>query len=512
MSRKLKMFLLAAVLVFGFAQAAYADLTAIGPVDPVTGFPFFVQDQDGIQLEPCGIINPDPLDPAINLPPCSLLEVLDPNGGFVAANIAEMFYYVAEAEMLPASGERFRFRAIIEGAGGLLFNTVRLDLRNIVTAGDYTISAVPPFMPADFTVTLPVGDTTVFVPPDATGAAPGFLGAIPGNVQFFVGNGTGINVPPVVGNFVGDGVTLAPLANGSVFTVSGPFGPAGANATVSTPDFMVQGKIAGQVVVLTVNGATFKRGAVPAIQGGHVDVSATSDPLATVTVGGLTPAPVAMTGNGLGSFFAHIPVADPTLLPATVAVTATLPGALPTDPPVVTTVNQPLVDQVKITKAEYNASNQTLTIEASSSDLFGAPTLTALNVDTGANLGALVGGVLSVPLVTTPPNRVRVNSSAGGVARMDVSVTTIRLRLVDFIQSTSTWDLRGNSSMPIGTPVNAFLTRTGALIGSRNVRQNAANGQWVINIAGSLVIPQPGDTITLESAGDRVIIPARILP
>jgi hypothetical protein len=349
-------------------------------------------------------------------------------------------------------------------------------------------------MPQDFTVTLPIGDTTVFAPGEATGAAPDFLGAIPGNVQFFIGNGTGINVDPLLGNFIGDGVTLAPLANGSVLTVTGP----GINLT--TPDFLVQGKIAGQVVVLTVNSATFKRGAVPAIQRGHVDVSATSDPLATVTVGGVTPLPFPMVNDGAGHFFAHIPVADPTLLPATVAVTATLAGV----PPVVTTVNQPLADLVTITKAEYNAFLQTLTIEAFSGDLASAPVLTAVG------FGPLVGGVLSVPLVTVPPVEVQVTSSSGGANSHDVEVTTLRFRLVDFIQSTNSWDLRGNSSMPAGTPVNAFLTSTGQLIGSRNVR--AAGGRWVIPITGSLVIPAAGDTVTFESAGDRVIMPVRILP
>lgn len=515
MSRKLKMFLLAAMLVFGFAHAAYADLAAVGPTDVATGFPTFYQDNVGLQLGPCDVVNFDPIL-GVNNPPCPGLALTNPVGDFVVGNIEEVSFYRTEANIGPlVTGELFRLR--IEVQGGVLppesvNNAVRLRLRSLVVPGDYTIQATPPFFLTDFVVNVPdpgvgnpIPDVDVELPGGALAIAPLFSLALPGNVQTFIGNGTGALVPPVLGTFIGDGLTPAPMDNAAVFRV---IGPPGSGIDVTEPNWVVEGKVAGQVVVLTVNSATFKRGAVPGIQGGHVDVIATSDPLATVTVDGLTPLPVAMVGNGAGQFFAHIPVADPTLLPATVAVTATLAGV----PPVVTTVNQPLVDVVTITKAEYNAFLQTLDIEAKSSDLFGAPTLTAFNANTGANLGALVGGVLSVPLVAAPPDRVRVTSSAGGVARTDVTVTTLRLRLVDFIQSTSTWDLRGNSSMPIGTPVNTFLTRTGELIGSRNVRQNAANGQWVINIAGSLVVPQPGDTVTFESAGDQVIFPVRILP
>jgi hypothetical protein len=88
-------------------------------------------------------------------------------------------------------------------------------------------------------------------------------------------------------------------------------------------------------------------------------------------------------------------------VPATVTVAATDITA-PTDP---TTLIRPLTDVVIIARAEYDLATQTLSVEATSSDTLVPQTLT---------VGELGLPVPVSEVLTVPPGRVTVTSSAGG--------------------------------------------------------------------------------------------------
>jgi len=164
---------------------------------------------------------------------------------------------------------------------------------------------------------------------------------------------------------------------------------------------------------LTVDRATYARSGIT----GAVDVFATTSPLSNaapptpsaLSVSGVGITTTAMAGNPAGNFFAHIPTATPNLIPPTVTVTNTSDV-----PPSAVIAN--LVDEVTITKANYNVVNQTLSIQASSADKFLNPALTAVG------LGALdpVTGLLNV-ILPAPPASVTVQSSARGTATLPVT-------------------------------------------------------------------------------------------
>lgn len=243
------------------------------------------------------------------------------------------------------------------------------------------------------------------------GDVPPFSGAFPGRVQFFLGNGNGF-VNPVSGDsFLGDKFTESPLttppgfvlpAGGELlFRVAGPVGV----GTLETPNFTVEVKIFGGVVPtpLRVPRSSYSR-----TNPGRVKVWATSSPTAGLDVTGglnLPAGPTSLVDDGAGNFFASIPVANSSVLPPWVIVTANRGSVDPTQAE--TQVQSDLVDIVTITQAEYDATTQTLTINAFSSDEAVPPTLTAVG------FGNLASSLVVLGLAVPPPE-VTVVSSAGG--------------------------------------------------------------------------------------------------
>lgn len=439
---------------------AKADLAAVGAVDLATGFPTFFTDQAGVSLGPCDTVDPDGL--GANNPPCSGLELLDPNGAFVAGNIAEFTYYRGEAGLSGPNGDRYLLRFEVQGGVApppLVANAVRVRLRGLTVPGIYTLTT--PFGVFPFTATAEgdppaIPDIDDVLPGGADGVGPGFAGTLPGNNQCFLSNGTGF--VDATGNYFGDGITEAPLVlsvcplppgAALLFMVVRPDG-----VTLETNLFSVEGKI---VSVVPPGGATplsVQRASYSRTNPGFVDVFATSSPGAIVTVSGgpNLGGPHPMTGNANGQFFAHIPVADSSVLPANVTVTATAAPLLPSS------VFEPLRDVVTITKAEYNVTNTTLTIEASSSDQAApGPTLTAVGF-------GVLASALTVPGVLAPPAEVTVTSSAGGTDT----------RLVDVVSAPAPplpptgFSISGRvTTNIIGTPrPGVTMTLTGAASGS----------------------------------------------
>jgi hypothetical protein len=158
---------------------------------------------------------------------------------------------------------------------------------------------------------------------------------------------------------------------------------------------------------LTVDRATYARDGLT----GQLDIFATTTPLSNVntpsvlTVSDPNITTTTMTGNAAGNFYANVKTATPNLLPPTVTVTNTADV-----PPTIAIAH--LVDEVTISKANYDLTSATLVVQASSADKLLNPTLTAVG------LGPIdpATGTLTVPGLTDPPPTVTVQSSARGKA------------------------------------------------------------------------------------------------
>lgn len=189
---------------------------------------------------------------------------------------------------------------------------------------------------------------------------------------------------------------------------------------------------------------------------GQADVFARSTITANVgfSGGANVDGPHPLFHDAGGNFFNSEPLfPDGSVVPATVQLDATNGGGSPTDP---TTLVRPLVDQVTITRAEYDVATAppTLTVEAQSSDVYIVPTLTLVNVDQPLAVGSISVTEASPGVLITPPGTATVASSAGG------SDT----RLVEVIDSTDT--------------------------DNDGVRDEVDN---CINVANGTLLPVPGD-------------------
>ena len=402
--------------IFGLPRNAYALCPKdgatplnIGPVNPVNGFPVYVQDSEGLALELCLNGGTD----------CFFDPVLAGNAfsqdiGFGA----EAFWWAAQNFInIPATG----FDAILvqaveaafiseEPAIGDQFPFTRLRIRIDVPE------------PGVYTVTHPYGEEVYVV--ETVGAGQeiretfDIVLSADSSHQGRVGpllRWDSTSPPPPAG-FIGDAsighaVTGSPCGT-NFFRITAidfndnPIDLDGQGGNVIMNDqFIVLGKLHTQIVPapLVVERTSYSR-----TSSGQINVFATSATTASLTVNGgatlNTGTPISMSGNGSGIFFAHIPLADASSLPETVNVIATNPG---NDPRMITST---LVDQVTITRAEYSENTETLIVEAVSSDQStNQPTLTATGI------GLLVGGSISMPGVAVAPTTVIVSSSAGGV-------------------------------------------------------------------------------------------------
>jgi hypothetical protein len=124
--------------------------------------------------------------------------------------------------------------------------------------------------------------------------------------------------------------------------------------------------------------------------------------------------PVAMTeANATGNWYGQSTTS--TVVPGNVAITADNSAAIPENS--TTTISAPLVDVVRIQRAEYSLSSGQLTLEASSSDETSPPALTATSGN-GAAIGNLGGDgatrTLTTGIAPNPPARVIVTSANGG--------------------------------------------------------------------------------------------------
>lgn len=417
--------LFAASLVFVTGQAALAGLAAVGPTNPVTGFPEWYQDTTGLQLSLCidnsGLCIQDPVDPA--------------NATSVASGFGEeAFWWAADALIDdPASGMTGIVVLATEAAYGggpaapndqVSFARVRIRL-DVPAIGDYTV--VHPFGTRNFNVAALIAGNEINETQDI-GAFP-----IPGQPRDFTGplsDLTPVNPFLTWPDFLNDPTLLSPVTGARYIgnpaiehTVTGS--PTGNNfVQITGPGinftqtlFAVQGKVFAPAPPAVPDAATFTR---VAAGGGTITVNFNAPGGALqVTVSGvgavLPGEPVAMSavvGGPPGLVSATIPFAATDLLPATVAVS--VDGVV--QPAI------PLTDAVTITLTAFDPATSTLTIAASSGDqLAPVPTLTLTDpAGLVPNTIDPATGTLTVPDLLAAPANVTVTSTGGGAATAPV--------------------------------------------------------------------------------------------
>lgn len=412
--------LLLATMLAGSTQGVMAACPAdgatplnIGPVNPVNGFPEYVVDSEGIALQICL----DEIASDGTAVGC-LFDPPDPDPTSFSNQIgfgAEAFWWLAESSIntprlsaivvqaieaafiaeVPIDGEQFPFTRL----------RIRVDVPE----------------PGIYTVIHPYGEETFII--EAVDAGQEIRESF--DIEFATQTVHQGRVGPVLRwdatppapppGYIGDGltehtITGSPCGN-NFFRIVGvgldgvtPIDLDGAgNNLVQNDLFIVTGQLFdGQVQApLSVNRTTYTRDAGGE---GQVDVFATSATSASVSFSGganLPPSELTLTSDGAGSFFTDVVLADASVLPTTVTVVASNPG---NDDSVISSM---LVDEVTISRVEYDTTSGELLVEADSSDDYAPPVLTAMG------FGDLTAGGLAVSAAVPPPS-VTVISSAGG--------------------------------------------------------------------------------------------------
>jgi hypothetical protein len=422
------------LLPFSFFQTAQAITNGcplegatpmnIGPLNnsPDSGFPLYVQDSTGLTVEMC-------LDPTL-----CISDPVVPGNAFseLIGFGAEGFWASADTSITTGAGIDARLVSGVEAAfvtetprNGDQFPFTRLRIRiDVPLPGIYTITH--PWGQEVFTIET-AGVRAINESFDIEFAAnsvhQGRIGPIlrwdsglpiddgqggqyigdPGQLHTVTGSPCGTNFFRI--EAVGlDGVTPLNIDPGDSDGIGG-------TSSVQNNLFAVSGKIfsGNAPAPLVVDRTNYARAIDDA---GQVNAFVASAPAAEVTLRGepnLPPDDVPLDGNGQGLFFKSIPVqAD--VLPDSVEVTAKNSGNANA------THISLLTDAVNITRAEYNVTLQTLTIEANSSDKATNPILTVFG------FGDLSNGNGTFSNVIAPPAKVTVTSAKGGTDSEDITI------------------------------------------------------------------------------------------
>jgi len=435
-----KLGLLAMAVLVAAGPTAQAACPADGatpffaaPVDPVNGFPAYVEDSQGLALAPC-------LNPAFCFfDPPIVGNAFSETIGFGA----EAFYWLADSTITTTGG----LDALVVMAAELAFNTAepapgeqfpftRLRLRvDVPLPGIYTITH--PFGQESYVLQnagrRAINDSfDIEFMPDAVNQ---------GRVAPWLTWDTFPNdpvLPDVAGfdGFVGDAATPhavkgSPCGN-NFFRVEAVrlngvtpinIDPAdldgdGSTSSITETLFVVSGRVKqGNVETpLSVDGVSYSRDATGA---GRLNVFATAPTTAVVNFdttidGALTPATqVSMAGDGAGRFFGTLALGPAGAVPTTIEVVADNPASPGNDTAVRTAA---VHDIITVFQADYDSAAKTLTVAADSSDLASPPTLTAVG------FGDLTGGTLTANGLNVAPATVTVQSSSGGSTAAAVRV------------------------------------------------------------------------------------------
>ncbi|HET9596434.1 MAG TPA: Ig-like domain-containing protein [Anaeromyxobacteraceae bacterium] len=456
------------------AVSAQAALERVGPQNPdpsVGNYPAWYQDQTGLALEFCNPLNQAEVDGGwcLLLPGDVNIPEVFPTNFF-----DEHFYFAAGANLTANVGNKASLVIAVEAAfaGGpaavgdqITFGRIRVRLNTAPVTGTYRfihpygeeifqdVQAgarifftddvginCPPGGPFDCALATRIGP---FLLPSAIPGGPE-QAAIPGPFPGKLYIADPARLGPVTGSALPDFVdSTGATRNHNIFRIEGPpgsnLGGVGQD-WIETVDFSLMGRaftgtIPGRV---TVDRASYERTG----SSQKIDVFATGLP---TTLGRLPaqPRPAAVlpqlsffeaactrtAAGGLGapagaverqmfnassSFWGQ---SSPAALPAEVCVkdaaARDATGAI-----VPAFFAKPLADEVTITEATYDPSQQMLSVRATSSDLLAPPILTV------AGFGEIPAGSDQVAFspLAAPGAKVRVISSAGGAAELATKV------------------------------------------------------------------------------------------
>jgi hypothetical protein len=432
MFRQIITCLWAFVLVLA-APFAAAELRRVGPVDPATGYPAWYQDSTGLALDLCV-----PNAAELVTGSCLIFASDLPNPSrpvhFPDNFLDEHFWYNLNTSLATAAGNakliiglEAAFPGPILAGTQISFGRVRIVIDVPAPGGTYTIThphgveTFPDVAPGpraiafteDIGINCPVGDFTCAL---SSRVGP-FLraAATPG----------GPALPPVVlpgGNtYLADpaiptAITGSPFPNNNIFRIEGPnIGGPGVNRIQTTLfNLMARVHTAPIPSITVIERATYTRDASAA----KIDLFASTLPsLSSATprlsFEGASVAPTLMSQSRNGrNFYGQALLSKPAQLPASIVVTNN--GDVPPSK-----FEANLVDEVRVTQADYDIEKQLLMISATSSDALLKPTLDV------EGFGPLVGGTRTFQGVAVPPPYVNVVSAAGGRGRMHVVTTAV---------------------------------------------------------------------------------------
>ena len=415
------------VMVGGGTPAAYAQgqgLAAVAPVDPANGFPQLYQDRTGQKLGPClntSAANPCGLAGTI---PNPALPISFPN------NFPSEFFYWNAVAVIKSGNFRATLTMALEGTFGNATGAV-VDGQQIVFARFRFRTTGGKLTPgATYTLTHPFGVKTFVAAADATinfTDDQGCTIAPPAcnfgtvltstNVGPFLKWDATAPAPPA--GFIGDGVTPHKITGSPFGTnfarLDGPNVGGNNKDTIQIDLFTVMGQIstASSPTPLTVDRTSFSR---TVAGGSEIDLLAHTVGNGTLIATGTgIPNTTLTTDPATGRAGARIVLAPGAALPTTISYTASSPGST------ATVSNNPLIDEVTVATATYSQASGSLTVNATSSDQVGTPTLSAAG-NPSEPLGTLTAGTLTTPLVA-PPFQVNVTSSEGGTDKLLVDLT-----------------------------------------------------------------------------------------
>jgi hypothetical protein len=390
-------------------------LVAVGPVSGDNGFPVWYKDSTGLRLEGC-LDGADPL--------CGFLpgDIPDPTRPIsFPDNFPEEFFYQLASNVQDIAGGAGRATTTLALEGAFGSGPVKAGDQVSFARIRFFYSGLQPG--ATYRITHPYGvdeevadDAGAIRFTEDIGLAPGiFTGALDGRIGPFLQWDPAVAPAAPVG-YIGD-PALDHQVVGSPFTtnfvrVEGPgiavsgqanACTAGATDCIQNDLFSLLGKKATRAG-FDIQRSVYSRSAGT---GGLIDVFATSDTTPqSIQVEGQGINPVLMRGEN-GNYVAHIQFTGSTVPQLTISNVSDNPPTVKTSTP---------VDAIK-GSAIWNADDNTLTVNATSSDTFANPVLTA------SGFGDLSAGVLVASNVIGPPANVRVISAVGGTVNLPVEVT-----------------------------------------------------------------------------------------
>lgn len=421
-----------AVLLLGMGPAVGAQHGGAGPMSALNGFPDWVRDVNGVQLQLCDVSG------EMGGPACPGMESVGSATGSGDGDMLKAVYYSARAFIELDDGTViegvFFVEATDPGASGPAFVSngilVRIRLPR-AAAIDRFFSVSSPWNDPS-TVRVAEGETRMelLLPVSVIAYGPDFSDVMTGPVRAFIGNGT---TSCSGDGLLGDGITRAPLAapgpaGTDVFSVT-----EGAMGLASTDLFTVEGRLFAPAAQ-SAGGFSVERATVAEAGALNIGTLIASTSLGdgiriTGAGGAVFDLPIDMVPDGSGRFFANFPagnlLAGP--FPVMIDVSVTRNGA---PVPALMGVQAAMTDLVVVRSASYGLRTRTLTVSAVSSISGSKAAPVVLTVRGSDAEGKPVGNVngpisgrsLVLTDITVPPSYITVTSSHGGRLTVPVSI------------------------------------------------------------------------------------------